>query len=956
VLAELVGHYRVVATLGSGGMGVVWKAIDTRLNRPVALKAIRESDPENTDAVLRLRAEALAAASLDHPYICKIYELLETGSATIVVMEFVEGETLGDILGRSVPALVDTLRYGSEIAEGLANAHARGIVHRDVKPSNVMVTPHGHIKLLDFGIARINSDNALTQSGLTLPGNIPGTPQYMAPEQALGRPLDGRADLFSLGVLLFRCLTGQLPFEGQTRDEYIQQMLAGRVRPLDSLAPEAPEPVRDIVQACLQTDPALRPESALVVADTLRRTADALSTGTLPVSTRRPREWPSLAVLTGIGGAVLAIAAAAYWFGPARGGDDLPRVLVPAVTWASSEWGARISPNGEWLSFISDRQNQSRIFVQAISEGEPRSVTIQGAALSHAWSPDSRDLAVVVGQGNSHFLMIVPAFFGGSPRVSIPLAREFSDINLLRWVVNDLYLDVDRGQPGRSLLRVTLPAGGIEGVSAGWKNVPPNRHVDVSPDGTRVIIAATIGGRSDLWVAGIDGSGMRRLTNDDHTDRYPIWTSDSTVGFESNRGGQLDLWQWSSATGRLVSLTSSQMREVVTGASPDGSTIAFEQSSSSVSLWRLDLLPAKPGSGAQAPALRQLTADALSDYWPSASSDDGVLAFQRAKPMLQEGFQFFDSRVMVAPMRDTAIDAQPVGDGFSARLSADGRWASYYQRIIDRRYLRLVAKNLSTGESRTLSDHCVLPSLSATSLPVEFVQQNVTWSAAGARLFYVVAGEQGYEIHSVDLDQPGEPARLVTSDAGQLISDIRLAPDDRSLAFLVRITGPVREQSAWELRVHDLAGNRTRLVTRVVHPDPLLYLPGWSRPDTLVLLRPGERPGQLYELELTEVTLDGTRRPLATVADSVVPAVQIDAARGRLFVTRSVEGIHNIYLMSLSDGSMKPVTSNQSSGVSFSGIDPLRADAVVFARDERKRDIWLVRRSASRPTGQSADR
>ena len=162
MISELIGHYRVVASLGSGGMGVVWKAIDTRLNRPVALKAIRESDATSTDAILRLRAEALAAASLDHPYICKIYELLETGTATLVVMEFVEGENLGDILARRTPPLVDTLRWGSEIAEGLANAHARGIVHRDVKPTNVMVTAHNHIKLLDFGIARITGDAALT--------------------------------------------------------------------------------------------------------------------------------------------------------------------------------------------------------------------------------------------------------------------------------------------------------------------------------------------------------------------------------------------------------------------------------------------------------------------------------------------------------------------------------------------------------------------------------------------------------------------------------------------------------------------------------------------------------------------------------------------------------------------------------------------------------------------------
>ena len=294
-----------------------------------------------------------------------------------------------------MPPLVDVLRYGSEIAEGLANAHARGIVHRDVKPSNVMVTPHGHIKLLDFGIARINSDIALTESALTLPGNIPGTPQYMSPEQALGRPLDGRADLFSLGILLFRCLTGQLPFEGVTRDEYVQEMLAGRTRSLDQLAPLAPDSVREIVKACLQRDPAFRPESAAVVSETSapfgrgaqhRHRADCLRTGRAGCPAGR---WQAAALTLAVGGLLVA----ALLWGPGSSDDTGPRTLVPAVTWPSSESGARVSPDGRWLSFISDRDNQSRIFVQAIDAGDPVPVTIQGAAVSHAWSPDSRELA-----------------------------------------------------------------------------------------------------------------------------------------------------------------------------------------------------------------------------------------------------------------------------------------------------------------------------------------------------------------------------------------------------------------------------------------------------------------------------------------------------------------------------------------------------------------------------------
>ena len=203
-LPDLIGsRYRIVSRLGVGGMGVVYKALDQKLNRSVALKALEDRRWHIPGAAARLRTEALAAASLDHPYVCKIYELVETTTDTYIVMEFVEGETLAAMLRRGVLPLLQTLQFGQEIAEGLASAHARGLVHRDVKPANVMVTPNGHVKLLDFGVA--GADMASTPGDITHAQTPPltlhaGTPHYMAPEHATGQPVTARADFFSLGV------------------------------------------------------------------------------------------------------------------------------------------------------------------------------------------------------------------------------------------------------------------------------------------------------------------------------------------------------------------------------------------------------------------------------------------------------------------------------------------------------------------------------------------------------------------------------------------------------------------------------------------------------------------------------------------------------------------------------------------------------------------------------------
>ena len=935
MIAELIGHYRVVSSLGSGGMGVVWKAIDTRLNRPVALKALRDTSAENTAAVLRLRAEALAAASLDHPYICKIYELLETGTATMVVMEFVEGETLGDILGRRIPPLVDTLRYGSEIAEGLANAHARGIVHRDVKPSNVMVTPHNHIKLLDFGIARITvKSDTETQlaNGLTLPGDAPGTPQYMAPEQALGRTLDGRTDLFSLGVVLFRCLTGQLPFEGSTRDEYVQQMLAGKMRSLEELAPEAPYQVREIVKACLQREPEKRPENAAIVADTLRRAADALSTGSVPISIAAParglQRW-------GVQVAILAFAIVAGVFAllqwSIRPGEESPRELRPAVTWQTAEYGARMSPDGKWLSFISDRQPHPRVYVQAIDSGNAVAVDVQGTVVSHGWSPDGRELACIVRQGDGQFLVVVPAFFGGSPRASVPIEAAAQQVNVARWVGDKVYLSFDRGPRGHALVAVTIPGGTVQEVSAAWTTTATFRHFGLSPDGRHVVVSGTQDGRSDLWTVRLDGSDVQRLTDDDYVDRYPVWIGNNVVVFQSNRGGQLDLWRVAVNTRRVTQMTSSHLEETANDATADGGLVAFEQLSNSNNLWRMDV-----PSG----TLRQLTGDALGDYWPSVSESAARIVFQRTRPTPQEGFQFLDARVFVAPLVTSALEAQPVVDGFSPRLSSDGVWVAYFQRLPDPKRFRLLAKNLVTGEERTISDHCELQAVTAASVPVEWINQTMTWSAAGTQLYFIVVGTAGNEIQRADATATAVPAALAKAVEGARFTDISVAQNGGAVAWI--------EQTKEQVVIYVLDNPDTSrpLVTIPREAGSSYYLAGWTRPDALLVRRATHRATG-NEIELKEFSMTGSSRTVAVIDSAAAPTVQLDLTRSRALLTREVDGVHNIFSVSLRDGTMHRITANESAGVSFSGIQPLRDDAIVFAREERKRDIWVSRRKTS---------
>ena len=224
-MLETIGHYRVTGRLGEGGMGVVYEGRDDRLDRTVAIKVIRAGD---AGATSRLWREARAAASLSHPNVCQIYEVGEADGTLFIAMERLEGESLAQRLVRGPMAVAEAAQVALSVLDALAALHARGLVHRDLKPGNVFLTPHG-VKLLDFGLARQSTtDPDRTSPGVTLPGTIVGTPRYMAPEQVVGDPVDGRTDLFSLGAMLFEMLSGAPPYDAQTTAGVLERILTER--------------------------------------------------------------------------------------------------------------------------------------------------------------------------------------------------------------------------------------------------------------------------------------------------------------------------------------------------------------------------------------------------------------------------------------------------------------------------------------------------------------------------------------------------------------------------------------------------------------------------------------------------------------------------------------------------------------------------------------------------------
>src|SRR5262245_57347923 len=307
---DQLGPYEILSLVGTGGMGEVYKALDSRLDRTVAIKVLPPSRTQDLTARQRLAREARVIAGLSHPHICPLFDVGQQNGADFLVMEFLEGETLATRLARGRLPIDQALRYGIEMAGALAAAHAAGIVHRDLKPSNVILTRSG-AKLLDFGIAKprpelaaANSEGT-TKQPISRDGAIAGTLQYMAPEQLQGHEADFRSDIFSLGAVLYGMVTGPSAFEAATKASLIAKILESEPITLAAAGITAPPGLDYLIRTCLAKAPELRWQSAQDIVLGLQRVVDERLTGiaTIPAATRSPLWW------YGITAALLAVLA-----------------------------------------------------------------------------------------------------------------------------------------------------------------------------------------------------------------------------------------------------------------------------------------------------------------------------------------------------------------------------------------------------------------------------------------------------------------------------------------------------------------------------------------------------------------------------------------------------------------------------------------------------------------------
>ena len=398
MVGQTVSHYRILQKLGEGGMGVVYKAEDTKLRRTVALKFLPPTNSENRERFLR---EAQAAASLNHPNICTVFEIDEEHG--FIAMELIDGVSVKDkITARPLP-LEEALDIAMQTCAGLAAAHEKGIVHRDIKPANLMVTAQGQVKIMDFGLAQVGDRTRITKTGSSL-----GTPAYMSPEQAKGDAADRRTDIWSLGVVLYEMLAGRLPFRGDTEQAVSYGIVHSAPEPLSALRTGLPVSLDRVAAKALSKDPEDRYQHAADLGVDLR------SVHRDPVQLQRPTASHRIYVAVVL---TLVVGLAAVWWMRRAERDDpqLPlrrfTLRFSAPTSATPDMRlVAVSPDGNQIAII-DREKRNTVWIQELNRQQPRMLEGTEGAITVFWSPDSS----TIGFGSGFGALKRVAVKGGSP-------------------------------------------------------------------------------------------------------------------------------------------------------------------------------------------------------------------------------------------------------------------------------------------------------------------------------------------------------------------------------------------------------------------------------------------------------------------------------------------------------------------------------------------------------------
>ena len=758
------GRYKIVKELGRGGMGVVYKTQDTKLKREVALKSLAPG-LMGDETKVRFVREAQAAAALNHPNICTVYEIDEAEGISFIAMEYVEGRTLKEKIEMRPLNIDEALKIAIQIADGLRHAHDKDIVHRDIKSSNIMINKNGQAKVMDFGLAKLVGSTLVTREGVTL-----GTISTMSPEQAQGKEVDKRTDIWSLGVVLYELVSGQLPFLGEQDQAVIYSIINEEPLPLTSLRSGVPLELERMIHKCLEKNPDFRYQNTIdLLADLKRLKRDfekdkvrSIATTILakPRHRKKSKTFKRILWVTGSVCAVFIIVALYFSVFKTRRAPIQPLTELSLFAFTSGE-GLSVfpswSPDGTWIAYASDEAGNLDIWKKPIDGGEAIQITTGPYDESQpAWSPDGRQIAFYSDREEGGIFLVpseggIPyrlTLFGSHPSWSPDsetLAFESSgDIYLVPKKENEPELIVKgtSGIPytvwspdGEKILYWNRTKGDIyvhsikEGHSVPLNLVPSGEEITgltLSPKGRVLVMSrGPFGGNKNLWRVDVDPDSLK-------------------------------------PAGNLVPLSLTTTEDIQCIFSPDGTKLAFLASQLERHLWAF---PVDSRTGLISGKSRRLTFKSKLNYYPASSPDGKALAWTShftgkgviCMQNLDEGTEKKATQEWGRKVREVGASFSPDNQQICYSSTLNGSYEIWHLPS-----LRSVAKRLTTTE-------------------YPFRDTLTAWSPKTDVIAFYSNRSQSWDIWSIQVSDQSQPRQLTHWDSSELYPC--WSPDGRHIAF-----------------------------------------------------------------------------------------------------------------------------------------------------------------------------
>lgn len=918
-------RYRRLELLGRGGMGEVYLADDLLLRRKVAIKVVQRSALGGPRADKLLRREAKAAAALDNPFICKVYEVGEEDGRVFIAMEYIQGETLRQRMQKGPVPIREAVSLAREIADGLEEAGRQRIVHRDLKPSNIIITTQGHVKIMDFGLAkRLHGEGTVDESSAATPdGMVVGTREYMSPEQLRGKPLEPSSDLFAFGIILFELIAGRHPFKKSSTLDTQFAILNEAAPDLDAENREVPVELASLVERLLSKPAAARPrisevrEALATLQDSVRPEGRektlATSASVEAFVARKPR------VALAFGFVLLVLVVALSLWVALRPEPRIPQArMATLVTWPSNEEHAALSPDSKSVTFISNRDGVKDIWLLDLSGGEPRRLTHgPGNLTAQTFSEDGKEVAYTLESETQNLFQTV-RIDGGPPTRSIVLPDDKRIRRLIRWVGDAVFMETQRLE----LVKLTLAAGSLTEVST----LPPPRRpaaFDVSRDGKTLSYSAMENDTAAfIWLQPIGGEA-RPVTQGAFIDGSPFLSDASgreRLFFESNRSGQEDLWLMERPGREPRQITFGSNREFMESVSEDGSTLVFSEVLESAALFSFD---------ARSGRRYQLTAENTRDITPTLSAA-GHLAFARVSPASR--YPWTLSSVLRGSLTEGRL-AEPrvaLREGWNPSLSPNGKWLAYLLLGGNEGTSRLHLLNVESAHSRQVAE---MPRTSRTfmAFPWYFSIRDLHWSVRNELWFAQGPREQGTRIVRLDPANGAPPAEVVHLNPEEIVSTL-IPNADGSGAFYVHSTRGKPGASVREIR-----GSTHAPIFAA--PTGTLALLGALDHALIVTHQPADQEDFVKVLALER----GGARSLFEMAARPWSARLVPGLRSVAYSRVDSRGVENLVLKDLDSGKETMATANGIQGIGFSPVSVLAPSTLVYSQQLRNKDLGIIR-------------